>query len=98
MITLETERLTLRMFREDDSEAYAKICADPEVMRYLADGKPMTMLEAWRHMAFLVGHWQLLGYGHFAVEEKSSRRLAGRIGFLNPRGWPGFELGWILAR
>lgn len=98
MITLETERLILRMFREDDAEAYADLCADPEVMRYLGEGKPLSTLEAWRHMAFLVGHWQLRGYGHFAAEEKSSGKLAGRVGFLNPAGWPGFELGWTLAR
>jgi RimJ/RimL family protein N-acetyltransferase len=97
MSTLETERLTLRMWREDDFEEYARICADAEVMRYLG-GKPFTRLEAWRHMAFLVGHWQLLGYGHWAVEEKESGRLIGRMGFLNPAGWPGFEVGWTLAR
>ena len=97
MITLETERLILRMFREDDAEAYADLCADAEVMRYL-DGHPLSTLEAWRSMAFHVGHWHLLGYGHFAVEEKSSGKLAGRVGFLNPAGWPGFELGWTLGR
>jgi RimJ/RimL family protein N-acetyltransferase len=96
-MVLETERLILRMFLVEDAEAYAQICADPEVMRYLG-GSPFSQLEAWRHMAFLVGHWQLLGYGHFAVEEKSSGKLAGRIGFLNPAGWPGFELGWTLGR
>jgi RimJ/RimL family protein N-acetyltransferase len=98
MITLETERLILRMFREEDAEVYAKICADAEVMRYLADGRALSVLEAWRHMAFIVGHWQLRGYGHWAVEERSSGKLAGRIGFLNPAGWPGFELGWTLGR
>jgi len=98
MVRLETERLILRMFSVDDAEAYARICADPEVMRYLGEGKPLSVFEAWRQMAFLVGHWQLLGYGHFAVEEKSSGRLIGRVGFLNPAGWPGFELGWTLAR
>ncbi len=61
MVTLETERLILRMFREDDEEAYARICADPEVMRYLGEGKALSVLESWRHMAFLVGHWHLLG-------------------------------------
>ena len=98
MVTLETDRLILRMFREDDSAAYARICADSEVMRYLADGRPLSALEAWRSMAFHVGHWQLRGYGHWAVEEKSSGSFAGRIGFLNPAGWPGFELGWTLGR
>jgi RimJ/RimL family protein N-acetyltransferase len=98
MVTLETERLTLRMWREeDDFEAYARICADPEVMRYLG-GKPFTRTEAWRHMAFLVGHWQLRGYSHWAVEEKASGSLVGRLGFFNPAGWPGFELGWTLGR
>ena len=73
------------------------MCADEEVMRYLG-GKIMTSAEAWRHMAFLVGHWQLLGYGHWAVEEKATGELLGRIGFLNPAGWPGFEIGWTLRR
>lgn len=48
-------------------------------------------------MAFLVGHWELLGFGHWAVEEKSSGKFAGRLGFLNPAGWPGFEIGWTLG-
>jgi RimJ/RimL family protein N-acetyltransferase len=97
-IQLETPRLILRQWRESDFEPYADICADRDVMRYLGGGKPLTRQEAWRHMAFLVGHWQLLGYGHFAVEEKQTRQLIGRIGFLNPEGWPGFELGWTLSR
>ena len=97
MVTLETERLILRMLREDDFEAYARICADEDVMRYLG-GKIMTRAEAWRHLAFLVGHWQLLGYGHWAVEEKATGEMLGRLGFLNPAGWPGFEIGWTLRR
>lgn len=96
-IVLETERLKLRMFRASDFEVYESICADPEVMRFLG-GKPLNRLEAWRHMAFILGHWQLLGYGHWAVEEKATGKLVGRIGFLNPAGWPGFELGWTLSR
>jgi RimJ/RimL family protein N-acetyltransferase len=97
-VQLETDRLLLRMWRVEDFESYAKICADPEVMRYLVDGRPLSRAEAWRQVAFLAGHWQLRGYGHWAVEEKASERLIGRIGFLNPEGWPGFELGWTLAR
>lgn len=97
MTTLETERLILRMWREDDFEEYARICADPEVMRYIG-GKSFSRLEAWRNMAFMAGHWHLRGYGHWAVEEKTSGRLIGRMGFLNPEGWPGFEVGWTLAR
>jgi RimJ/RimL family protein N-acetyltransferase len=96
-VILETDRLTLRMFRESDFEDYARLCADQEVMRFLG-GKTFDRIEAWRNMASIIGHWHLRGYGHWAVEEKQSGKLAGRIGFLNPAGWPGFELGWTLAR
>jgi RimJ/RimL family protein N-acetyltransferase len=96
-VTLETERLILRMWRDDDHEQYAKLCADPEVMRFLG-GKTFSPMESWRHMAFMIGHWHLRGYGPWAIEEKSSGRLLGRIGFFNPAGWPGFELGWTLGR
>lgn len=86
------------MWREEtDFEEYARLCADEDVMRYIG-GKPYTPLEAWRHMAYMIGHWHLRGYGHWAVEEKASGRLIGRLGFLNPQGWPGFEIGWTLGR
>ena len=98
MITLETGRLLLRMWREDDLEAYSSICADQEVMRYLGEGKTLNRAEAWRQMAMIIGHWHLRGYGIWAVEERETGRLVGRIGFFNPEGWPGFELGWVLGR
>lgn len=84
------------MLREDDFEEYATLCANPDVMRFLG-GKTFDRTEAWRHLAFLIGHWHLRGYGYFAAEDKETRRFAGRIGFTNPAGWPGFELGWTLA-
>jgi len=97
-IELETERLLLRMWREEtDFETYAQMCADEDIMRYIG-GKTMSPVEAWRHMAFLIGHWEMRGYGHWAVEEKASGNFIGRIGFLNPVGWPAFEIGWTLDK
>ncbi len=96
--TLETERLRLRAFREEDLDAYAAICADAEVMRYLGDGRALSRADAWRQMALIIGHWVLRGYGLWAVEERATGALVGRLGFFNPEGWPGFELGWMLRR
>jgi RimJ/RimL family protein N-acetyltransferase len=97
MITLETERLRLRPFTEDDLDDYTSMCADPEVMRFLG-GKPWTRMEAWRHMATMLGHWQLRGHGLWAVEERATGRFVGRVGSIEPVGWPGFEIGWTLVR
>lgn len=97
MEPLETDRLRLRLFRETDLDAYAEMCADPEVMRYLGSG-PMNRAEAWRNMAMVMGHWSLRGFGLWAVEEKEGGELAGRVGCWRPEGWPGLEIGWTLRR
>lgn len=95
---LDTERLRLRAFRNEDLEAYAAMCADAEVMRYIGTGVVLNRMDAWRSMAAMLGHWALLGYGMFAVELRQTGEFVGRVGFLDPPGWPGFELGWGLAR
>lgn len=95
---LETERLILRGWHERDLDDYAIIVADPEVARWTnPEGKPLSRELAWRHMAMVAGHWLLRGYGPFAVEEKASSRVIGRIGAWYPESWPGIELGWILG-
>jgi RimJ/RimL family protein N-acetyltransferase len=96
-VILETERLRLRWLREDDFDEYAKMCRDPEVMRFLG-GVLLTDIEIWRQMASIMGHWFFRGYGIWAVEEKSTGKLVGRIGCLKPIGWPAFEVGWTLSR
>ncbi len=98
MLTLETERLLLRPFREADLDAYARICADPEVMRHMGDGQPLSRPDAWRQMAFFLGHWQLRGFGLWAAEHRATGALIGRIGLHQPEGWPGLEVGWLLGR
>jgi RimJ/RimL family protein N-acetyltransferase len=34
----------------------------------------------------------------WALEERETAQFVGRVGFIDPPGWPGFELGWALAR
>ena len=97
MIVL-TERLTLRHFREADLDAYAAMCADPEVMRHIGAGGPVGRDVAWRQMALFLGEWALHGFGMWAVASRASGELLGRVGYLQPEGWPGCELGWLLGR
>ncbi|HWA91695.1 MAG TPA: GNAT family N-acetyltransferase [Rhizomicrobium sp.] len=92
---LETERLTLRGWRPEDFEALAAIHGDPKVMIFL--GGVQERNDAWRSLASLAGHWALRGYGKWAVTRKSDRAMLGRVGLINPEGWPGIELGWTLG-
>jgi RimJ/RimL family protein N-acetyltransferase len=47
-------------------------------------------------------HWRLLGYGMFAVEERTSAQIVGRIGLMLHPDWPldgpKVEVGWTLQR
>ena len=94
---LTTERLTLRMLRESDFEEYYEIHRDPEVTRFTVRAQ-LTRMDAWRHLATVVGHWHLRGFGMWGVFETETGHLCGRAGFHQPDGWPDFELGWTLGR
>ena len=98
MIVLETERLLLRQFRESDLDDFARMCADPESMRYIGEGRTLNRAEAWRSIAFFLGHWRLRGYGLWAAEEKSTGQFLGRVGLYYPEGWPVLEVGWSIDR
>jgi RimJ/RimL family protein N-acetyltransferase len=95
---VETERLVMRGWRDEDYEPWAEICADDEVMRSLGRQRGIAAADAWREMAFFAGHWALKGFGHWVLEERSSGQLVGRAGLLRPPEWPDLEVGWTIAR
>jgi RimJ/RimL family protein N-acetyltransferase len=98
-LELTTPRLRLRQFVAADHEAYAAMSADAEVMRYIGGGGPVSSDDAWRGIAGMLGHWALRGYGMWALQLRGGGGpMIGRAGFIDPPGWPGFEIGWLLAR
>lgn len=95
---ITTDRLLLRAFRVEDFEAYAEMMADPRVVQYLGEGRPLSRADAWRQMAMILGHWVLRGFGLWAVENRATGMLLGRIGCHEPEGFPAFEIGYVLAQ
>lgn len=97
---IETERLLLRQWRASDIAENTAMLGDPLSARFItADRKPVTeTMVGWRNAAIMAGHWVLHGFGMFVVEEKSSGKFVGRVGPFCPPVWPGFEVGWGIAR
>lgn len=91
--TLETERLVLRGFRQDDFEAFAPFYGS-ESSRFV--GGPEERTATWRRIASYAGCWALRGFGKFVVEEKASGRAVGIVGPWYPEGWPEPEIGWTI--
>ena len=97
---IETERLILRPWCANDIASNSVMLSDPDTARFItADGKPVTTeIVGWRNAAVMSGHWALHGFGMFVVEVKSSGHYVGRVGPWCPPGWPGFEVGWGIAK
>lgn len=94
---IETHRLFLRPFSQDDIETYAFWLSEKSIMQFIGDGNTRNYKEAWNNLAWICGHYHLRGYSLWAAEEKASGKLIGRIGLFNPEGWPGIEVSWLLS-
>ena len=100
--TVETARLRLRAFHENDLDAHAAMLGDPEIARFLG-GQAATREETWRKLLSGAGLWAVLGFGYWAVEDKATGAYLGQIGFADFKramtpsveGLP--EIGWMLA-
>jgi RimJ/RimL family protein N-acetyltransferase len=95
MVELETARLRLRKWREDDVEALYAFYSDP-VSKSIY-GYDYSRDDIWRRIAFNLGHWQLRGFGTWALEEKTTGTFAGYAGLWFPHGWGDVEVGYGIA-
>ncbi len=81
MSGIETARLRLRMWRDEDLDAYARMCADSEVMRHLSG--PMTREQSEEQVARFVRRWEERGFGLWAAEHKADGAFIGFVGLLD---------------
>lgn len=99
---VETERLILRGSRPDDFAFYRAMRADPEVARFTG-GEPLSEEDSWTKYLRSIGHWSVMGFGYWLVEERASGQPIGEVGFsdfkrvIEPsiKGEP--EMGWVLT-
>ena len=101
-VFLQTQRLVLRRFTEDDSANLVELDGDPEVMRFINGGRPTprTEIESEVLPAFLDYYERYRGYGFWAAIEKSTGLFVGWFHFRPAEGSPPgeVELGYRLRR
>ena len=102
VLRLETARLELRLFRQDDLGPFLAMNADPEVMRYIGDGRPLARARATATFEKMHWHWAEHGFGRWSIERASDGAFLGFCGV----AFPTFiteaatrpEIGWRLRR
>ena len=96
---LQTPRLLLRQWQDDDLPAFAELNGDAEVMTYFP--QPLSQQQSDETAEKLRNHISEHGWGVWAVELLDNKEFVGAIGLfpnaITPRG-EAVEIAWRLRR
>jgi RimJ/RimL family protein N-acetyltransferase len=102
---VETGRLVLSRWREEDRAAFLAIWADPDVWSAIGPGvtgAPFDAGYAASRFEHHIGHWQRYGFGLWRAQDRASGEIAGWVGPAHPTYVPeladAVEIGWTLRR
>jgi RimJ/RimL family protein N-acetyltransferase len=97
---METERLVMRRWREEDRAPFAAMNADPEVMEHFP--ARLTRAESDGLVDRIEAQFDRLGYSLWALEVRESGEFIGFTGLalqtFEAPFLPAVEIGWRLAR
>lgn len=98
MQDIETTRLLLRRFTSYDLDDFALINADPDVMRYIGEGKPQSKAQTQMRLDAILDHWEQHGFGLWAAVDKASGAMIGFCGIQYLDNTSEIEVGYRLAK
>ncbi|MEV1177671.1 GNAT family N-acetyltransferase, partial [Nonomuraea sp. NPDC049784] len=97
---MQTPRLIMRRWRDEDREPFAAMNADPEVMEHFP--APLTRAESDHFADRIEEEFDKHGYGLWALEVRESGEFIGFTGLawqtFDAPFLPAWEVGWRLAR
>ncbi len=77
MPTVETERLLLKTFTPAHLDDLYRLLSDPDVVKYVGNGKPCSRAETETALASFGKHWKRHGFGRWAIIGKDTQKLIG---------------------
>jgi len=96
---IQTERLLLRQWKEEDREPFYRMNSDPRVMEFMPEC--LTRAESDSLVERIDEHFKKHGFGLFAAELREGRAFIGFVGLAVPsfraHFTPCVEIGWRLA-
>ena len=94
----ETQRLLCRRWRAEDIEPLFTVYSDPQAMRWVGDGQPLSRAHCETWLAVTEANYATRGYGMFAVVEKDSNAVIGFCGLVHPGGQNEPEIKYAFFR
>ena len=85
MFIIETKRLFLRKFEQQDAKVFFQLNANPKVLKYTGD-QPFQSTESASEFILNYYHYDIHGYGRWSVVLKSTNECIGWCGLENVNG------------
>ncbi|WP_299455817.1 GNAT family N-acetyltransferase [uncultured Microscilla sp.] len=97
---LETKRCYIREFVEGDVELIYQMNSDPEVMKYITDGKPQTYEYSKKRTLYFINEYysKYPGLGMWAVVRKAGDQLMGWVCLKHLDNQDLIEIGYRLIK
>ena len=95
---IETERLILSPFERSDLDGLFALNSDPEVMRYIGEGRTLSREETLERLISIIGHWEDHGFGLWSATHKERNEFIGFCGLMHLDNTPEIEVGYRLAK
>jgi len=92
-VTLQTPRLVMRRPQPGDWMAFHDFMMSDRSTHF---GAHMDLAKIWRSFAAELGHWEIFGYGMWAVTIRGDNDCVGLVGPWTPPDWPETEIGWMM--
>jgi RimJ/RimL family protein N-acetyltransferase len=98
-VVIETERLQLRLLRDDGADAAAmlELLNDPGFHQHIGDRGVRTLEQAQAYVrAGPMASYEQHGYGMYAIERRTDGAWLGNAGLVRRAGLPGPDIGYAL--
>lgn len=97
-IILESERLLIRKITQQDFNELDFICSNPEIMKFVGDGKPLSKENTQRWIDVTLKNYKEKGFGVFAVIDKNTGAFIGYSGLVFSEQVKDYELIYALSK
>lgn len=97
-LVFQSRRLLCRRWVPHDFESLLAVYSDPQAMRWVGDGQPISRGECEEWFKVTESNYAKRGYGMFALVERDSGTVVGFAGLVHPGGQSEPEIKYAFLR
>ena len=97
VVIAETDRVVVRSLAPDDLDAFAAVTGDPELMRYVGDGTPLSRQQTAEWIDITARNQLRDGWTTWAVADRTTDELIGYAGLVHGDE-DSIEVTYVLGR